>query len=202
MSIDGPGTGASYAGLAITDNVSGDFRIGAAATGSTFVAPDTYEFPGAAFFGRLMGDGQATSTEGSSRPLEVRFSDDLPASQEIVDLLADLKGIVIALNTPVDLAEIETDITQGNHRIEFGVSFLSLDTSVLSGTSYQEFPSLEEVTVAVYFIVEEIDESEVLNILGEITEFGLPEHSIPVLPIGALLVMASLLTGLVIYRRR
>ena len=155
--------------------MSGELTIGATSGGSTYDAPSsTWFFPGAPFFGTLLGDGTETSSEGSARPLEVRFVDDVVSDAETIDLINSLLGTSLPPGTPYDLAEIETDVTSGNRRIEFGLSFISLDLGLIVDDSYRPFPTLDEVDLALYFVVEELDDVEIFNALGRVDSFGAP----------------------------
>ena len=94
----------------------------------------------------------------------------MPDSDEL-DLLNECLGTNLPFGTRFDLAEIETDLSSGNRRIEFGVSFISIDLSWSTDSDYRAFPSLEEIDGALYFVVEEANDSEILNAIGRISEF-------------------------------
>lgn len=162
---------ATYSGVEIDDLMSGQFIIGQTDEGASFSGPDTYLFAGSSFFGTLLGDGIETDTEGASDPLEVRFSDNTAPPAEDLDLINTILGTNLPVGTEFDMAEIETRITDGNRVIEFGVSFISQDLSLLDGSDYRTFPILDEVDAAVYFVVESVDDEEVFNAIGRISEF-------------------------------
>lgn len=166
--------GATYSALDVDDPMQGELTIGSTAAGSVLEAPAKYLFAGAAFFGLLEGAGVETSTEGSARPLEVGFTDDAISDQETIDLFNALMGTNLPAGTPYDLAEIETDVTIGDRRIEFGVSFVSLDLTLVEGNGYRPFPTLDEVDLALYFVVEEVADVEIFNALGLVESFGPP----------------------------
>jgi len=164
--------GATYSAVDVGGPMDGTFTIGATSAGSTLEPPAKYLFPGPEFFGTLNGDGIGTSTEGSTRPLEVAFSDDVVSDQETIDLINDILGTNLPAGTPFDLAEIETDITIDDRRIEFGVSFIALDVNTIVGNGYRPFPMLDEVDIALFFVVEELNDVEIYNALGLISSFG------------------------------
>ena len=151
--------------------MSGRFIIGQTDDAASFSGPDTYLFAGSSYFGTLLGNGIETSTEGASGPLEVRFSNNTAPPAEDLELINTILGTTLPVGTEFDIAEIETRITQGNRVIEFGVSFISQDLTLLDGSDYRAFPTLEEVDAAIYFVVESVNDEEVFNALGRISEF-------------------------------
>lgn len=162
---------AIYSGVEIDDLMSGQFIIGQTDAGASFSGPDTHLFAGSSFFGTLLGNGIETSTEGASDPLEVRFSNNTAPPAEDLELINTILGTNLPVGTEFDMAEIETRITDGNRVIEFGVSFISQDLTLLDGSDYRTFPTLDEVDAAVYFVVESVNDEEVFNAIGRISEF-------------------------------
>jgi probable HAF family extracellular repeat protein len=162
---------ATYSGVDIDDLMGGRFTIGQTDDAASFSGPDTYLFAGSSYFGILIGNGIETSTEGAYDPLEVRFNDNTAPAAEDLGLINTILGTNLPVGTELDVAEIETRVTDGNRVIEFGVSFISQDLSLLDGSDYRPFPTLEEVDAAVYFVVESVDDVEVFNAIGRISEF-------------------------------
>ncbi|MEZ5275074.1 MAG: hypothetical protein R3F07_01685 [Opitutaceae bacterium] len=162
---------ATYSGVAIDATMSGRFTIGATDAGSVTDGPGSFLFGGSKFFGTLLGDGIETSTEGSTDPLEVRFSDDTVPEEDDWALINDVLGASLPTGTAFDLAEIETRISEGNRTIEFGISLISRDLDLLDGSDYRSFPSLDQADAAIYFVVESINGEETFYALGRVSEF-------------------------------
>lgn len=169
--------GATYDGVQINDLMRGSFIIGGAAAEGTVCPPDSepnsYCFDSSVYFGTLIGDWITTSTRNSSRPLEVSFHDDVaPDSDELV-LFNQIFGVNLPPGTQFDVAQIETDITVGSRRIEFGVSLLFTNLNYFTNSAYGPFPPLGEADFALYFVVEEVSDEEIYTAHGILTEFGL-----------------------------
>jgi probable HAF family extracellular repeat protein len=167
-----PGQAPIYRNVQMGEDMEGFFTIGITDLGGTFVPPGTYEFPGEEFFGSITGRGITIETALSTRPLEVRFLDNhLPEPGELA-LFNSCLGTSLPEGTRFDLAEIEVDLSFGIKRLEFGVSLISLDLNWLSGADYREFPSLDEVDLGLYFVVEDRLGEEIYNAVGVLTEFA------------------------------
>ena len=164
---------ATYSSVPVGDSLFGALTLGASSLGATFDPVEAnWLFDGPEFFGTLRADGITSSTEGSVRPLEVRFLDDVPSDAGTIALINALLGTSLPVGTPFDLAEIETDITTGNRRIEFGVSLISLDLSLITSSDYRPFPTLGEVDVALYLVLEEVDDVVIFDALGQVTSLS------------------------------
>lgn len=162
---------ATFGGVELGEEFSGTLTVGATEAGSTLIPPAAYSFVGNQFFATLAGDGTTISTAESDRGMEVRYLDDVVLQPDELELLSSCLGVDIPAGTPIDLSEIETDLTVGPRRIEMVISFISLDLASFSGSSFRPFPSLGEVDLAVYSILEEVGDDEVYAALGVITEF-------------------------------
>ena len=118
--------GATYDSVLVDELVKGSFTIGGTAEEGTFSAPDLYLFDSSVYYGLLSGDGIETSTRNSARPIEVNFEDNVTFDQEELEYINEIFGTSFPSGTVFDLANIETDITIGDRRIEFGVNFIFL----------------------------------------------------------------------------
>lgn len=172
--------GATYHAVQIDEVMEGELRIGASGTESQFVPPDTYEFSAVRFYGKLLGNEIETSTAGSIDPLEVSFRNDAVADTEALALVNALGGSNYPEGTQFDFAEIATQRSSGNRRIEFGVSFISADLGLLTNTNYRAFPLVADVDLAIYFVVEFENDVEIFNAIGQITEFHPPVSMIDI----------------------
>ena len=163
--------GATYDSVLADEFVTGSFTIGGTAEEGTFSAPDLYLFDSSVYYGLLTGDGIETSTRNSARPIEVSFENNVTFDQEEIELINEIFGTSFSIGMSFDLANIETDITIGDRRIEFGVNFMFL-SNYLNGADYRTFPPLVEAELAFFFVVEERFDDEIFNLFGQVTEFG------------------------------
>ena len=163
---DSSGGTATYSAVGIDDVMDGSVIVGATDDGAAFVAPADYQFPSSTFFARI-DDGQTlTSTQDSARNMEVTFEDNRSATTDEIDLINELLGSSLPPGTLFDAIQVETDTVIGNRRLELGMSYISLDTTLIVDASYQLLPAPSDVDLVLYFVVEAINDVEVYNALG------------------------------------
>ncbi|MFK8016541.1 MAG: hypothetical protein AB8G17_14000 [Gammaproteobacteria bacterium] len=163
---DTSGGAATYSGVGLGDVMNGSVIVGASENGSAFLPPADYQFPSSTFFAQI-SDGQTlTSTQDSARNMEVSFEDNRVATSDDVALFNALLGTSLPPGTLFDAIQVETDTVNGNRRLETGLSYISLDTTLITDTSYQFLPNLADVDLVLYFVDEEIDDVDVYNALG------------------------------------
>lgn len=175
VELDGDAT---FAGSRVNDLMQGQVIIPGSNRDANFVPPETYAFPSHSYSLEMSGGEVTAGTAGSIRPLEISFYDNLVLAADELELINECLGLNLPAGTRVDLAEIESERTIGDRRLEMGLSFVSLDLNLFDGSAYRTFPSLEEVDFAVYFLLEEESGEEIFNALGVITGFRRVDHSI------------------------
>ena len=118
--------GATYDSVLADELVTGSFTIGGTAEEGTFSAPDLYLFDSSVYYGLLTGDGIETSTRNSTRPIEVSFENIVTFDPGEIEFINETFGTSFLSGMVFDAVNIETDITIGDRRIEFGVNFFVL----------------------------------------------------------------------------
>jgi len=163
---------ATYHNVQLGENMQGKFTIGATANEGSFIPPNLFLFHPNIYFGVVTGNDIETSSQNSNRPLEITFENNSTFEQEDIDFLNQNFATNFQAGSTFDVVSIETDITNGDRRIEFGVNFIFSDTQYLTDSSYRAFPALEDADLAIYFIVEEQSDNTIYSATGQITEFG------------------------------
>ncbi len=193
-------TGAGrYAGASVGQPFSGVLSYGVLADATTDpLFPGDYDFPNPPFGGSITdGTTQTTGTPGEI--VQVSVSDDQIIDAASAAIINAILGTTLSVGDTIDTADIDTQyLLPSGGSIVFGLTFVTLDSTVFSGVGFGNFPPESGNIDRAFFFISEFDDQDTLVYQG----FGELASLAPIPLPPALWLFGTGLLGLAGYARR